>query len=257
MEGPNPELMHAYGTDQYYLEKAGALPPVARLVAPLASMALFAADSRHLARQQAEAEAMNQAFRMIQQQEMAQTVQGFKVASDRQAELQKVAEELGRELAHEMNKEALVGANLIGRGLLAAGKGLGRAGKSLGWGATGNIGRGGLSEAAGGAMRRLGIKTRQVGSSMTKAPAAAAPAATTAATAGGMQQAAQTSKPLISTGTKLKAGLGLGLLGTGYAGYKGLQTARDYMMQPTGMTRWGRYGPAPMHNVNQYGQASY
>lgn len=72
----------------------------------------------------------------------------------------------------------------------------------------------------------------------------------------GAQQ--KSSKPWISTGTKVKAGLGIagaGAIGTaGVLGYKGLQEAGDYMRTPTQTNRtWGGYGYSPMHNVNPYG----
>lgn len=42
--------------------------------------------------------------------------------------------------------------------------------------------------------------------------------------------------------------------GAGYVGYKGLQTAKDYMMQPSYMsTSWGPPGMMPNSGVNQYG----
>jgi hypothetical protein len=42
--------------------------------------------------------------------------------------------------------------------------------------------------------------------------------------------------------------------GTGYAGYKGLQTAKDYMMQPSYMSSsWGPPGMMPTGGVNEYG----
>ena len=43
------------------------------------------------------------------------------------------------------------------------------------------------------------------------------------------------------------------MLGAGYAGFKGLQATRDYMMTPTSQERQARYGPAPAANVNRYG----
>jgi len=69
-----------------------------------------------------------------------------------------------------------------------------------------------------------------------------------------LSRAWQTVKP----GWKGKA-LGLGALaGTGYVGYKGLQTARDYMMMPTYTSQaWGGYGAGPAHQVGPYGYAPH
>lgn len=83
--------------------------------------------------------------------------------------------------------------------------------------------------------------------------AAAPPAAAAAAPVEAAAEAAgKTKKPLI--GWKTKALLGAGALGAGYAGYKGLQTARDYMMTPT-MTggAWGGYGGPMPQEVSPYG----
>lgn len=85
---------------------------------------------------------------------------------------------------------------------------------------------------------------------------AAAEAAAPAAEAG--PGAWQRFKSAVTPGWKTKALLGAGALGVGYAGYKGLQTARDYMMMPTGYSGAGRnpYGPQVYHDVNQYGYVS-
>lgn len=62
-------------------------------------------------------------------------------------------------------------------------------------------------------------------------------------------------KSWMSLSTKAKLLGGAGLLGTGYAGYKGMQAARDYVQaQPHGV--YGK-GPAIMHNVNEYGYPEY
>jgi hypothetical protein len=50
--------------------------------------------------------------------------------------------------------------------------------------------------------------------------------------------------------------LGLGALGLGYAGLKGAQATRDYMMMPSHATRYGQYGPRPAAGVSQYGYAA-
>jgi hypothetical protein len=64
---------------------------------------------------------------------------------------------------------------------------------------------------------------------------------------------ASSSKPLL--GWRSKALVGGALLGTGYAGYKALQTAKDYMMVPSGSSQnWGAGGPQPKAGVNEWGQ---
>lgn len=62
-------------------------------------------------------------------------------------------------------------------------------------------------------------------------------------------------KSLLGLGTKAKLVGGAAVLGTGYAGYKGMQAARDYMQsQPHGV--YGK-GPAIAHNINEYGYPQY
>lgn len=57
----------------------------------------------------------------------------------------------------------------------------------------------------------------------------------------------------ITPGWKTKAVMGAGILGAGYAGYKGMQAAKDYMSTPVHDTqRWGSSRPA-MNNVSEYG----
>jgi len=72
---------------------------------------------------------------------------------------------------------------------------------------------------------------------------------------GGAGKAALKSPKKSLVGWKTKATLGAGALGAGYVGYKGLQTARDFAMQPRGGQRWGNYGAKPLHRVNSYGVA--
>lgn len=69
------------------------------------------------------------------------------------------------------------------------------------------------------------------------------------------QAAGDTAKSKGGLGWKGKAVLGLGAAGLAYGGYKGLQSARDYMMIPsyTGGMNWGGYGMPLRRDVNQYG----
>lgn len=77
-----------------------------------------------------------------------------------------------------------------------------------------------------------------------KAAVPAAPAAT-----GG-------TKKLFSTATKAKAVGGVAALGGGYAGYKGMSKARDFITAENPDRRWGG-GARRLNNVNQYGVATY
>lgn len=299
MSGPNPELMHQYGTDAYYLEKTGNLPAALSVAAPLAFLGLAGHEHRRTQRLQQEAELMNQLFRHAEHRRMAQTtagfggsrggpagglgpaydmqfpndpvMQGFEQAMMHdefgkmggiQPAYVKVAEDLGRQLAHqasdeletimtkmasgeeltELEKEALVGTLMKGLG-----KGLGAVGKKVGWGGSGSFGKGGLAQKAGTKVRQWGAGLRTKG--LQRAGIKAMPEAAAGA--------ASKSKPLIGWGTKAKIGLGVAGLGAGYAGYKGLQAAKDYMMQPTAASSWGAHGVTPMKNVNQLGYAAY
>lgn len=62
-------------------------------------------------------------------------------------------------------------------------------------------------------------------------------------------------KSWLGLGTKAKLVGTAGVLGAGYAGFKGMQAARDYMQaQPHGV--YGK-GPAIAHNVNEFGYPEY
>ena len=73
----------------------------------------------------------------------------------------------------------------------------------------------------------------------------------------GAAEAVAKAKPLVSGLTKAKVGLGAAGLGTAYAGLKGAQTARDYMMIPSGASRWGAHAPPVHSRVSQYGYPMY
>ena len=127
----------------------------------------------------------------------------------------------------------------------------------------------GLGEVAQQGAQRLETGVANLGARAPKAPIAAGPAVPkmpgaaaapnpVAGTAAGVVPPATgpatPKKPLI--GWKGKAAIGAGLAGAGYAGYKGLQTAKDYMMQSTQPAAyWGGQGMAPASSVNQYGYA--
>lgn len=88
------------------------------------------------------------------------------------------------------------------------------------------------------------------GSAVRPGGALGAPAAVPAAQQGVRKPLLQRLKP----GWRAQAALGAGVAGTGYAGYKGLQATKDYMMQPTYASQyWGGAGMNPQAMVNQYG----
>ena len=86
-------------------------------------------------------------------------------------------------------------------------------------------------------------------------PTPAVPAAAPAGQPGALSRAWQAVQP----GWRTKALLGAGIAGTGYVGYKGLQTARDYMMMPShgAANSWGGSGLAPAGSVTEYGYAPH
>jgi len=164
MESPSPELMHAYGTDEFYvdnLEKRAALPILARMAAGAGFLGLVAHQRRHEERLRTQAAILNEMFRQEEAERMAATIQSFQHPGDRMMagiypldqgmeRLASVAAHIGRGMAHqELEKEAGIG----GAALSALGKGLSRAkgavgsatkigwkGKLLGLGALGGVG---------------------------------------------------------------------------------------------------------------------
>lgn len=231
----------------------------AQLLATLLGYGLMGADRQHVAEQEAEAEVLSQLARELEARKMEQTISGLspKMASAAETvwRMVKVAaavnaaggdqEKLALCLEQEgLDKEAF-GA-LIG-GLARAGgaalKGIGgaasAAGRLLPQTATQRFLQAGgeaigpnVAQRAGGWLQGQGASLAQKGMQLAKAPAAA---------------------PLLSAATKAKMIGGGALLGAGYLGMKGMQAARDYMMQPTG----SHQGPAVMHDVNQYGYPQY
>ncbi len=185
---------------------------------------------------QGEAEAMNAQFQAQEEARMRPVHDGLKIASD-----------LGRQLARELEKDAFMGA-LRGVGG-AVTKSLGKVSPNIRFNAAakaeGLAQPGLLTRMSPNARFNAAAKMNDVAPPMKPAvPAAAAPTAPKA------------SKPLI--GWKGKA-LAAGAIGaTGYAGYKGLQTARDFMLTPGHQTHnWGAGGPQPRAGVNEYGQPSF
>jgi hypothetical protein len=262
MNTPDPALMGIYGTDTYFLEKVGAVTSqqALQVAAPLAFLGMVAVDKGRRLRLLQEADLMNRMFRAVESQRMQGVRDGLEgkyasvgrfLACAEPGELEKVAMEIGTRLAREaseLEKKALVGAavGMLGRALGAGGKALGGGGGQFLRRQGINLRSAARGRGAAPAPMSLSQGARQgftAGSPTGASPWAAASAAAPTAVAG--------KKSLL--GWKGKAGLGAATLGAGYAGYKGLQATRDYMMTPTSQERWGRHGVAPAHNVSPYG----
>ncbi len=194
----------------------------------------LASDDNSRVEAQGEVEAMNAQFRAQEEARMRPVHDGLKVAS-----------ELGRQLARELEKNAFMGA-LRGMGG-AVSKGLGKVSPNIRFNAAakaeGLAQPGLLTRMSPNARFNAAAKMNDVAPPMKPVPAAA-------------PTAPKASKPLI--GWKGKA-LAAGAIGaTGYAGFKGLQTARDFMLTPGHQTHnWGAGGPQPRAGVNEYGQPSF
>jgi hypothetical protein len=88
----------------------------------------------------------------------------------------------------------------------------------------------------------------QGGPYRTPAARAPVPAAAGGAAGGGINLKGLRNKALLYGGGTAA------IAGTGYAGYKGLQAAKDYMMAPTYTSQaWGGYGMSPQGDLNQFG----
>lgn len=247
------KLASEYGTEK------GAAPALAQLAMAALGLGAVVSDQRHTAELTQQAEAMNQVVRELEAKKMEQTINSLGPSK-----LASIAEEIGTELARSsLGKEAAIGAlvGALGRGLggtlAASGRGLGALGRSGNTfrfqQAARRAGVGVPTPAAGvgTALRQSGVSLQQTGRNLSSG-------ATQAQQNMATQQARRAaSKPLIGTGTKLKLLGGATALGAGYAGLKGLQTARDYMMMPAGQSTYGRHGPQLMHNVSQYGYPTY
>jgi hypothetical protein len=240
-----------------------ATPIAAQLAAAILGTSLMAADQAHTSELDAEAAVMNQAMAELEARKMRQTIgsldskyasaereagRAIKIAAAMtvaQGDLEKLAWLLE---AQGMDKEAV---NAFLGGLARAG---GAALKGIG-GAVSAAGRLSiphtpaspqLLQRAGSWVGRQAHAAEGAGARLMAAAPKAAPVAAAA------PLAAAASKPLISTGTKAKLLAGGALAGVGYMGLKGMQSARDFMMAPTG------HSEAPiMNNVNELGYPQY
>lgn len=130
MDGPNPELMELYGTDAYYLEKIGALPPLVHALTGAASFGVFLGDREHQEKLLAEAEAMNNMLRAVEAEKMEGVISGFEgrpppprllpdspdLTPTRRMAMAKVSH-VGLEPARELDDGAMKVAEAWGRGL--------------------------------------------------------------------------------------------------------------------------------------------
>jgi hypothetical protein len=189
------------------------------------------AEAAHDDRVVREAEAMNELLRQHEAIRMAQAKEGFKGAA-MMANMAEAAQAVGELLAKE-------GAwPLGGTGRLV------NAARQAGVGPPSLLSRIGAAVSPN---ARLGQAIKAEG--LTAAvPRPAAPVPTPTIPKPGKSPFS------IGMGTKAKVLGSAALLGAGYAGYKGLQAAKDYMMMPSGSSmNWGQGGPQPMSGVNQYG----
>lgn len=211
-----------------------------RFLAAVLSSGAQAAESAHTDQFVAEASLMNERLRAFEHARMQPVRDGFKGASN------EVADRIGRAFAHRLEKDA----NILS-GAFKAVSGLGK--KTLGGlpkpGVTPIPAVTGGATSTPGLLTRLSPNARFNAAAKTEgliSPTGAAPTTVPSAPV-------PKSKPLL--GWKSKAAIGGGLALTGYAGYKGLQTAKDYMMMPSqGGAAWGHGGPQPFTGINQFGQ---
>lgn len=283
---PNEQLMDAYGTGQV---KEANLALAAQIASSVLGLGLMVSDKDHREKLKVQAAQVNMFNRVMEADRMDATINAFKGASAQHAtaagqSMAKIAAFQAGELEwsdlDEMEKEAF-GA-LIGGAMKLMGKGVSGVGKMVGKGggatarlqqasgqATGGVGRtlrgwgAGMQRSGGSMVRGSGTGTQRLERAMggsAKAKPALAPAAKakpSVATAGAADVAGDVAKkkPLIGWKTKALAGGAAGVVA--YGGYKGLQSARDYMMMPAASgQRYGGYRPN-RSRVSSYGQATY
>lgn len=214
--------MEHYGTDDYYvdrLEKLGSLPAALRALAGGTFISALMMAKKKEEELKQEAEVLNEEFRREEAQRMSSTVQAYQHPGDRMmAGMSPLGMERLASVADKAGRSLAHSPLFKEAGLGSLAMGLGKSLK-------------GLLPAAGGAARGGAAVATGAGKSVAKKPS------------------------LI--GWKGKALLGGGALGAGYAGLKGLQTAKQYMMTPTsGGQRWGT-GQQLRSGVNQWGQPVY
>jgi len=78
VSSPNPELMHLYGTDVYYLEKTGQLPLLAKVLGTAAGFGLYLHDRKHVQQLLEDAEQENQLLRAEEARRMHHVEQAIR-----------------------------------------------------------------------------------------------------------------------------------------------------------------------------------
>ena len=227
-------------------KKASELPMVARALGVAGSALLMRGDAQHRTRQLQEASVLNQMFRELEARKQRSIQDSFSGRGQTLSPQGQAAQQLNSMQAYQgmmslMNKRGSVG----GMDKEAFGALLG-----------------GLAKGFGKMLGGAGTKAPGVVSKLKGTPKAMAPRGVSLPGTQGVAQAAQAAKPpgvlasakkAVTPGWKTKALVGGAALGTAYTGAKGMQAARDYMMQPTyASNNWGGTGML-RGPVNEYG----
>jgi hypothetical protein len=290
---PNPVLLEVFGTDDFWrrnLEKTAAPPFPMQAAAPLAYMGMMAHSQHTEMKQLLEAQVLTQLFRQAEQGRMAPVQAGLRGQAHSLSDMGSAVQQLRPMAAYEammglkygsvaamrhtMEKEAGIG-QALGGAMGGLGRAFGATGRRLA-GTTAQRATGMASPLSGVGMRmrQAGVQMQQRGQQWSRfgtgatgrfqqaaarqgvlpsprPPAAAARAAAPLPVSGA---SSKTIWPGIRNKALLYGGGAAALGGTGYAGYKGLQTAKDYMMQPTyASSSWGPSGMMPASGVNEFG----
>lgn len=290
---PNPALLQAFGTEAFWrgnLEKmASPLAQAALHVgAPAAFMGLMAYQQHREAKQLLEAQILTEMFRQAEAGRMAPVHAGFRGQGPMLSDMGNAASQLRQMAAYEAMMRLKYSSIAAMREELEKDAGLGQALSGVTGAARRTVGplfgRGAPRAAQGvRGLPRPPVRPQALGGAIDPGPAQGlfsrpierpggaltaptvpprgvpkpppAPPPTTGATPPAPTQG--TGKPLwpsIRNKALLYGGGAAALGGAGYVGHKGLQTAKDYMMQPSYMsTSWGPPGMMPNSGVNQYG----
>jgi hypothetical protein len=245
MSGPRTHLLERFGTLAFYedsLEKRASAGMLLRVLGPAGTAAMMSSMSSSQDRQVQEAQIINRMFRELEARKQRGVVGGLSGEMPAMSVQGQAAQQLNQMEGYQrmmslMNKRAGVLTHAAREAVESMDK---EAFGALMAGASKLIGN-------------AGLKTKGITNAL-KTPKAVAPRAPGLGGTQGVAQAAQARKPIIGMKAKLLAGGAA--LGAGYAGYKGLQTAKDYMMQPTYATQaWGGSGTL-RGGVNEFGYSN-
>ena len=256
--GPNIDLMRRFETSDFYqenLEKKAALPLLLKALGVAGTAALVGADSKHRERQLQEAAVLNQLFRELEAEKQRGTQDALSGKGSALSPQGQAAQQLNSmQSYHGMLSLMDKGGSALSGLAIEALEGMDKE-------AIGAL-LGGVAKGMGKMLGGAGAKAPGVVGKLKGAPRAVGPKAAGLPGTQGVAQAAQASrgpgvlagaKKAVTPGWKSKALVGGAALGAAYTGYKGLQTARDYMMQPTyASNNWGGTGTL-RGPVNQYG----